>query len=223
MVKAIEEIYTYGLYRHFAHLTRDNPDIDRLLIDMPVGLSEKGCIRTLDQELRRHLKGRTSTVFNTPCRAAVYAENQEQAKKENLQLEGKSLSIQSLSLCPKIKEIDEYLRTNNDPIDIWESHPELCFTHLSSDHKTISVSKHDQAGRQLRLDLLASHDQSITTAYETILRNTRRKHVKSDDILDALCLCLVNTLAARAGFSFLQSPPLCDPQGIDMKIAFFRA
>ena len=49
-------------------------DADCLLIDIPIGLPEslEDEVKRPDQQLRVRLQGKQSSVFNTPCRQAVY-------------------------------------------------------------------------------------------------------------------------------------------------------
>ena len=84
--------------------------LERILIDIPIGLSSPGFPRTIDSRIRRELADRASTVFNAPCRAAVYEPDDEKAKDLNIKVEGISLSVQSLNIRNKIKEVDEFER-----------------------------------------------------------------------------------------------------------------
>ena len=223
MVKSMAENYTCQIYEHFREIIQDNPNLLRILVDMPIGLSTIDHRRNIDQHLRKNLDGRKSTVFNAPCRAAVYAQNPEQAKKENQIVEGKSLSIQSLSLCQKIREIDRYLNSDEAHLDVFESHPEFCFKHLNTDCEVIDQSKHTPLGRHMRLEILRQYDAKLPETFLTILKGTKRKHVKPDDIIDALCLCLVNKLGYDHSLSFLQTYPRKDNMGIEMKIAYYQS
>lgn len=223
MVKSMAENYTYHIYEHFSEIIRDHPNLHRILVDMPIGLSTRDHRRNIDQQLRKNLDGRKSTVFNAPCRAAVYAKNPEQAKKENQIVEGKSLSIQSLSLCQKIREIDRYLSSGKADVDVFESHPEFCFKHLNTDCKVIDQSKHTLVGRHMRLEILRQYDQKLPETFLAILNSTKRKYVKPDDIIDALCLCLVNKLGFDHSLSFLKTYPARDNMRIEMKIAYYQS
>jgi len=223
MVKTIADDYTYDVYEHFSDIIQYNPNLRRILVDMPIGLSTIDHRRNIDQHLRKNLGRRKSTVFNAPCRAAVYAQNPDQAKKENQAVEGKSLSIQSLSLCQKIREIDRYLNSGTDHVDVFESHPEFCFKHLSTGCEVIDQSKHTPSGRLMRLEILRQYDEKLPETFLAIMNSTKRKNVKPDDIIDALCLCLVNKLGLDHSLSFLQTYPLRDSMHIEMKIAYYHS
>ena len=104
------------------------------LIDIPIGLGSKTIFRKVDQFLRNKLsKNFKSSVFNTPNRAAVYAEDYLNSKEINLYETEKSVSIQAWNICPKIKEIDTFLTKHSSAkISLTESHPELCFQELNN-------------------------------------------------------------------------------------------
>ena len=112
MVKYNKSNYTYGIYSSISELFSENQELERVLIDIPVGLASENFSRTVEIGLRKELKYRHSTVFNPPCREALYAGSDISARKKNLEIEGKSLSIQSLAIKNKIRETDEYLMSN---------------------------------------------------------------------------------------------------------------
>jgi len=66
--------YGFEDYRNIADLMAEHHDADCLLIDIHIGLPENNQdeIARPDRELRSRLKGKSSSVFNTPCRQAVY-------------------------------------------------------------------------------------------------------------------------------------------------------
>ena len=222
MIYHEQKQFGYGMYSTFSELLSLNPALDRILIDMPIGLSSKAIPRTIDKVIRKELPGRASTVFNAPCRAAVYAKNNEEAKLKNIQAEGKSLSIQSLALREKIKEIDQYVtKSQGKGVEIIESHPELCFKYLTQDHQVLMTKKSKRDGIKFRLDLLLSYKPELENLYEYILKQHRRYEVKRDDILDAMCLCLVNKLSAKNGMKFLVGEEKVDEKGVDMRIGYY--
>ncbi|MCU4162683.1 DUF429 domain-containing protein [Carboxylicivirga caseinilyticus] len=160
--------------------------MERILIDMPMGLSTPGFPRTIDATLRKQLPKRGSTVFNVPCKAAVYENDFNKAKQLNIETEGKSLSIQTLNIKYKIKELDEYLTQDETETKFIESHPELCFNNLN---KGILLSKKSTPqGLTERLEILQKWDSNIIPVYQKAFQQFKRKDVKSDDIVDALCL-----------------------------------
>lgn len=224
MIKHHLNEYTFGVYETLSTLITAHQQLERILIDMPIGLASKTHPRTLDRLLRNTLESRKSTVFNVPCRAAVYATSIAEAKQINKAIEGKSLSIQSLSLCPKIIQIDTYLQQfPKSAIQLIESHPELCFKFLNNNWKTVQSKKSTQEGYRERLGILKKYEPKAEQICKDILKVTLRKDVKKDDIVDALCLCIVNQLGGENQLSFLQDENDRDEKRIRMRIAYFRS
>ncbi len=218
MVKNAGENYAFGIWQHIGDLVAANPDVGRFLIDIPIGLGSPLQPRTIDRRLRRELGKRGSTVFNAPIREAVYAKNYEEAKAKNLAIEGKSISIQSFNICAKIRQVDEFL-IQNKHTKLIESHPELCFKYLN-EGEPIWSKKTTPEGIEARLNILNKYEPKTSELFRKILSETQRKEAKKDDILDAICLCLVNRRAAE-NLHFLRDENQSDEKGIGIKIAYF--
>ena len=219
MVIWAEGLYSYGVYEHFSDLMDQNPDLNRILIDIPIGLSSAATSRTVDMLLRQELKGRSSTVFTPPCREAVYLTDYKAANEKNKFVVGKGISIQAFNICDKIRELDQYFQENGIPQKIIESHPELCFKYLNEGQVILS-KKATAEGAEERLQILEKYDPSLRQLFEQILQETLRKHVKKDDILDAIGLCLTNRLAGANNLRYLEGEQKMDEFCIPMKIAY---
>jgi len=74
---------------------------------MPIGLPESINEIRPDAEARRIISGRSSCIFNTPCRQAVYTGDYFEASEINRQILGKGLSKQSFAICSNIRSIPE--------------------------------------------------------------------------------------------------------------------
>lgn len=219
MVKHSDDNYQFGVYNNIRQLFAENPDIDRSLIDIPIGLSGQSFNRTIDASLKKALGVRHSTVFVPPCREAAYLTDYEAAKAKNIALTGKSLSIQAFHISRKIKEVDEFVQQNSD-VQIIESHPEFCFKNLNGSEILLSKKKSIQ-GEFQRLFILSKYDERLLNLYEKIRGNTPKKTVTNDDIIDAMCLCLVNQLAGREGLQILKDENDTDEKGISIGIGFY--
>lgn len=185
------------------------------LIDMPIGLSAE---RHIDQDLRQALKPvRHHSVFSTPVRAAVYSDEYVLAKSINKKATGKSISIQSWNICPKIKEVDQFIQDTSNDFTAIESHPEYCFYRLNQ-NKHLQHKKSTSAGVDERIKLLHTYKAEYTKAFELALKSFPRKTVKADDILDALCL----HLTGQHELGYIKNEPINDEKGITMQIAFPR-
>lgn len=190
---------------------------DSVIIDMPIGLAESESDIRPDGILRKHLNGKSSSVFNTPCRQAVYA-NEDSASETNYTSMGKKLSRQSIGIIPKIREIDTFLQENEQWKNrLVESHPEYCFAILNKGNPIIE-NKQTTEGHKKRLDVLSNY---YPQSYELVT------HFKSaypalsgklDDVLDALVLAVVGAMGIEFGFTTLPETPMLDTKGLKMQI-----
>ena len=200
-------------------------DAEVILVDVPIGLPESQR-RECDRQAKAFLGDRSSSVFWTPCRAAVEAPPYEQAKQANENCRGDSLSSQAWGLIPRIQEVDRLLRDEVDAeTTILESHPEVCFAALY-DGESIP-SKHDDDGIEARRAVIERFDDSIAGVYERFESSLdaqppwarRIGESNRDDLLDAMIL----TLTAKHGagnFRTLPDEPPLDAEGLPMQIVY---
>ena len=67
--------------------------------------------------------------------------------------------------------------------------------------------------------MLENVDPGFGRLYERILKETKRKDVKPDDILDATALCQIARLSEEKVLCFIRDKNGRDEYGIEMKIA----
>lgn len=190
-VGVIDHQKIWGCFGSLRELTNFYPNLQRVLIDIPIGLSSKNFSRTVDAKARAYLGQRKSSIFSPPCREAIYAHNYKDALNINKGICGKGISIQAYNISQKIKEIDEWTDTKPEAIKIFEAHPELCFKTLNL-NQDLEFSKHVKAGIAERLNILLQTDDSLKVIYEDLLKEYKRSQLKRDDILDAMALYLIN-------------------------------
>lgn len=189
------------------------------LIDIPIGLIEgKQTYRSCDQAARKLLSKRKSSIFPAPCRQAIYSDNYEEASQTNFEVTGKKLSKQSWFISNKIKEVDSYLKDNNNAINLREAHPELCFMGLNNG-KEMQFNKKTEKGINERLSLLQKHLPISEKIYYSALNQFLRKDLARDDILDAMVLAY----AASKSKSLVSLPKKSefDNLGLRMEITYF--
>jgi predicted RNase H-like nuclease len=93
---------------------------------MPIGLAAAGP-RQCDLDAKALLGRRGSSVFITPCRAALRAvEDYERACELNRKACGKAFSKQAFGILRKIREIDRFM-TPALQDHLREAHPEVIF------------------------------------------------------------------------------------------------
>ena len=104
---------------------------------MPIGLAEayQPGGRACEREARRLLgRPRASSVFATPARPVLAAKTYEEAcRLSRASAPGaKAISRQTYGILPKIREIDDLLRSRAElRAIVREVHPEVCFAELA--------------------------------------------------------------------------------------------
>jgi len=121
-----------------------------IAVDMPIGLPDAGS-RRADLLASRALGPRRASVFMTPVRAAIEADDYPTAVRLNRKATGAGISAQAFGLRIKIREVDRWVRQQRPRIV--EIHPELSFAHLAG--APLPYRKTSWAGVELRRTLLA--------------------------------------------------------------------
>ena len=209
------------LHKTLSDLYKKNRVNNLTLIDMPIGLSSKNIERKIDFKLRTYLpKNKKSSVFTAPCRKAVFSIDYNSAKKTNLIITKKSISIQSWNISKKIKELDEFLRIpKKNKVLIKESHPEFCFLNLNNNNPLIH-SKKTKEGYLERLSILYRNEKNIEPIIEKTLENFKKEKVKKDDILDAIAFALTSKNWRNNGSRIINQTPKQDEMGIPFEIYY---
>lgn len=170
-------------------------------IDMPVILSEV-IPRQADQLARKLLNKKASSVFTAPTPEMLDQPNYEKASLVSKKLFGKSMSLQSWYLFPKIKDVQTMI--HHEDIQIYEIHPELSFRAMNNE-QVILESKKSHEGFVIRNSLLAMHFKNFI--FEEIRHQYVRKDVMDDDILDALAVLWSAKRIQSNQASFLPQSP----------------
>ena len=144
-------------------------------VDMPMGLSDEPNNK-IDQELRKRLGERRSSLFPTPSSGVLNARTYEEALERNREITGKGISIQSWNLVPQIRQVRKVVHPS-DTDQFVECHPESSFAAMTD--SSLLSKKTDQGAIQ-RIDLL----QEFVPDLESVLYSLPRK-CKMDDALDA--------------------------------------
>ncbi|MFO7751066.1 MAG: DUF429 domain-containing protein, partial [Desulfobacteraceae bacterium] len=152
-----------------------------IMIDIPIGLKEKGSRERLcDLEARKLLKKRSASIFPAPSRPALDGDNYHHASQINYTSTGRKLSRQTWHLIHKIKEVDLFLtETKNCPV-FHEFHPELGFLALNR-FVPLSYSKKRAEGQRERLKILEEYLDKTPEIFNTALQRFLRKDVAADD------------------------------------------
>ena len=183
-------------------------------VDIPIGLPSGGARRQADVAARRILGASASSVFFTPCREVLAASDHLSASELSRAAGGVGVSVQTYSILPKIREVDELLQANVLLRSrVVEAHPEVSFRHLmqeSSRDAEPLPRKVLASGRAARLALLRSWQPHVQ------LPSPRPGRCSADDCLDAL-------VCAWTGWRFLRGEAQVlggevDAKGLPMRI-----
>lgn len=175
------------------NLWRDRgDDISRMLVDIPIGLCEEKK-RACDVAAKAYIGPRQqSSLFYTPIREAVYAQNIDLGKERHREVDADfSIQNQAWGLVPRIREADAFVRDCDASGKVLETHPECCFVALNNDEH-LSNSKKTEEGIEERLQLLDSAveidvREFYKTAHSTFREPTYAPTVGGrDDLVDAL-------------------------------------
>lgn len=170
-------------------------------IDMPVVLSDF-IPREADQLARKLLSKKASSVFTAPTPEMLEQPNYERASYVSKRLFGKSMSLQSWYLFPKIKDVQTIIHDTH--INLYEIHPELSFRAMNHE-EVILESKKSKEGFEIRNNLLRRHFESFD--FESIRNLYPRKDVMDNDILDAMAVLWSTKRIQANEASFLPKIP----------------
>jgi len=191
-----------------------------ILLDVPIGLRDEGDIERLcDKEARKRLSDRRSSVFRAPCRGTLDAGNYEDAKRVNQSRTGKSLSIQSWGIIPKIREVDKFLNDNIIARSrIKEIHPEICFWALNGG-ESMKSNKKEEEGFLERIRVLRRFCSHTDNIFEFATQEYRGE-VANHDILDAI-VAAVTAFLVRWRLLTLPEKPEVDSKGLPMEMVYY--
>ena len=193
-----------------AHITdlvgsaeRDGP-IEVVAVDMPIGLPDTG--RRQADVLARQVAGpRWASVFITPVRPALEADDYVAAAEANRRLAGEGISRQAYGLREKLLQVDRWARETRRRVV--EAHPEVCFAQLAGG--PLSVRKSTWAGAARRRELLANAGITLSGDLGTVGEKSA-----VDDVLDAGAVAWTALRVARDEARCLPDPPETFSDGI---------
>jgi len=164
-------------YEHFSDVKAEIESMNcvAVAVDMPMGLSDQPN-NEIDQELRKRLGERRSSLFPTPSTGVLEAKTYEEALKRNRKITGKGISIQAWNLVPQIRQVRNVIRPS-DTDRFVECHPESSFAAMA---ETALHSKKTDEGVRQRIELLLEFIPGLHNILEEL-----PKKCKIDDALDA--------------------------------------
>lgn len=190
-VRQTEGRFTTSL-KHFRTISElaawreENSDETFVAIDVPIGLPETTRFRSCDQEARRCLGERRSSVFMPPGRYLLTASDHDEARqlveeRRRAEPNTRGIGAQAWGIVPKIREVDEFLQVDLER-QRWlvEVHPEVCFLDWCG---RVLPGKQSATGQIERLDLVRTEFPDVERAILEDLDAANK--VDLTDVLDA--------------------------------------
>ena len=181
-------------------------------VDIPIGLAVRGP-RACDVAARRMLGPRRGSVFPSPARTVLAADDYEEACVRSRAASGKAISKQLFNILPKIREVDRVLAAVPGlQASLVEMCPELSFAVLAG--APMRHAKRTTEGRAERLATLRPVFGDLCDSAEHVARPLAG--AAPDDVLDAI----VGAWTARryAGGTHLQLGGEPDETGLRMEV-----
>lgn len=181
-----KSLTTGSIHAHILRTIHDllnlNPRPALAMVDVPIGLPDAGS-RECDLWARKVLRPpRASSVFPAPIRPILTAISYLQACDIGARVEGRKLSKQTWAILPKIREADEFLRSDATRTTwVREIHPEVSFW-AWNENQAMAHGKKTLNGRMEREALVRPF---FGEAYTTAQASLPRSQYSNDDLLDA--------------------------------------
>ncbi|MFE3447679.1 DUF429 domain-containing protein [Nonomuraea sp. NPDC059194] len=179
-------------------------ELEVVAVDMPIGLPDRGR-RQADVLARRAVGARWPSVFMTPTRAALEADDYLTAATINQELAGEGISRQAFALKGKLLQVDRWVgQTSRRVVEV---HPEVCFARLAG--APLPNRKTTWAGAEHRRTLLEGaglrlpHDLGTAGTMAGV-----------DDVLDATVAAWTAHRVATGHAHSMPSPPQTFTDGI---------
>ena len=188
-----------------------------VMIDMPIGLTDDNSPRICDAHARVALRPhRSSSVFGVPARKVTRCTDYPEANGLSREMSGKGISKQAFYLFPKIRELDDWLLSEERNGQWFECHPEVAFARLNG-ATPLAESKKTDTGSTLRKKLLFELGD-VESTIQRALDTYRRKDVLADDVIDAL-VCLLTAERSPNKRLHIPTDAPVDARGLKMVIA----
>ena len=197
-------------------------EASHMLIDTQIGLVGEGIEgyggRKCESDGRKLLgPARRSSIFVAPSRRALAAPNYLEASRINQIATGRKLSKQTWWIMPKIREVDELLRSKPEAREkLFEVNVELLFWALNGS-RPMSHYKKTAQGFSERTELLNRWFPQSTDLYEDALSSYLRKDVSRDDIVDATAAA-VSVFISKGKLREIPVDRQIDSQGLPMRM-----
>lgn len=214
-------VWSFGAEESIADILSAVPGDAQVLVDIPIGLKERGKTeRNCDLEAREMLRPkRHSSVYPAPCRQALNMDDYDSASAKNKKVTGRKLSRQTWGLVPRIREVDELMRSYSQAkYVVREAHPELAFLGLAGG--PMAHKKQSREGFTERMTILQLFEPEAKSLIAMAFLTHGEFDAARHDLVDAFVLALCARCADRLQ-TIPENPP-ADPKGIPMQMVYLR-
>ncbi|WP_291575267.1 DUF429 domain-containing protein [Clostridium sp. UBA4548] len=217
-VKLSNSCWSIRIFKTIDELIDVWKDSDLFFVSIPMGFLE-GSVeeRKCDIEARKLLDSSHLDLPAVPCREAIYCNSFGVANIVNKRLTGRNVSTRLWDVIEKIRELDNFLLNHIEYRDKFkESNCEIGFFVLSG--RFMRNSKTVLAGYKERRDVLRKVYPNVDEILDYSIKTFRRKDVKTENVLDAVCLAINGMIGLKNGFIPMPEEPEYDINNIKMQI-----
>jgi predicted RNase H-like nuclease len=193
----VSGVYFAAGIRDLVSMAAADGAIAIVAIDIPIGLPDAG-YREADLLARAELGNRWPSIFMTPVRKSLLADDYAVASATNRALTGHGISRQAFGLREKILQVGGWV--NSAPARVVEAHPELCFARIAG--APLAVRKSIWEGARLRYELLRGVGIMLPADL-----GTAGAHAAVDDVLDAGAAAWAARQVAQGAATAFPDPP----------------
>lgn len=222
-VMVSEDCWKVNVFATIKDIINTWDDSDLFLVNLPIGLQQGSSEeRKCDLEARKLLESFNSfDLPSVPCREAIYCSSFGVANIVNKRLTGRKISTRLWDVVDRIKELDEFLIKNTNFRDRFkECNSEIGYLVLHG--KLMINSRTVLAGYSERRDVLRKIYPNTDNILEHSVKSFRRKDLKVENVLDALCIALHGYIGLESGFCKMPVQAEYDNNGLRMQIEFAR-
>lgn len=185
-------------------------DLDALVIDVPIGLPDRGS-RSCDGHARKLIGPRRNSVFSAPIRPVLVAKTHDEASTIRERVEGKRCSAQAFGIYSIIADVDSHM-TRNLQGRVREGHPEVSFAHLNGGNG-LAHYKGTPDGQAERIELLQPHLPDVWDLVAGI-----KPKGAAVDLIDALAMLWTARRVVEGRAVSIPDQPEFDSGGLRMEM-----
>jgi predicted RNase H-like nuclease len=209
----------FRIFPNFEEILSSHESAKFIAVDIPIGLWDDGQHRCCDIEARRLLAPhRSSSVFPAPCRSLLGAGSYPNACAMSLCRFGKSVTMQSYAIYPKIAEVDRLMSPELQQ-RVFEVHPELCFWSFNR-WPMLHRKKSREGYEERRLLLNACGFQLPEFSNWRDIALDELVGASRDDVLDAAVAARTAYRAYCGKSERLPCQPVVDEKGLRMEMIY---